>query len=128
MKGHIENLLMLNATSANKISMSRTFPPDVKRKIEVISPILFTSEYPYHFLYLSLSKNIACVGKAELFEGTTIKLSDINKNYIDIYNAILTNDTNDINNENEDENGGNSGNSGNSSGGNVVKSEKDIFA
>jgi hypothetical protein len=51
MKGQIENLIMLNASAANKISMARTFPPDVKRKIEVIAPMLFTQEYMYHFLY-----------------------------------------------------------------------------
>jgi hypothetical protein len=99
MKGQVENLIMLNAGAANKISMCRTFPPDVKRKIDIISPLLFTSEYMYHFLYLSLSKNITCVGKADLFTGTTIKMSEINKNYIDIYKAILTNEHLDSNEE-----------------------------
>jgi hypothetical protein len=102
MKAQVENLIMLNAAAANKISMCRTFPPDVKRKIDVISPLLFTSEYMYHFLYLSLSKNITCVGKAELFNGTCIKMSDINKNYIEIYRAILTNEHTEDNDE-EDE-------------------------
>jgi hypothetical protein len=100
MKAQVENLVMLNSGAANKISMCRTFPPEVKRKIDTISPLLFTSEYMYHFLYLSLSKNITCVGKAELFNGTCIKMSDINKNYIEIYKAILTNEQPD---ESEDE-------------------------
>jgi hypothetical protein len=69
--------------------MSRTFGQDVRRKIETISPILFTTEHRYHFLYLSISKNFMCVGKAELFIGNSIKLSEINKNFIDIYNTIL---------------------------------------
>jgi hypothetical protein len=102
MKGQIENLIMLNAAAATKICMSRTFA-DVKRKIEAIAPNLFTSEYMYHFLYLSLSKNITCVGKAEIFEGDSLKLSDINKNYIEVYKAIMTNKDTCDNEESDDE-------------------------
>jgi hypothetical protein len=88
MKSQLENLIMLNAAAANKITMSRTFGQDIKRKIETIAPILFINEYMYHFLFMSISKNIICVGKAELLNGTSIALSDINKNYIEAYNAI----------------------------------------
>jgi hypothetical protein len=38
---------------------------------------------------LELSKGQACVGKADLFEGSCIKLSDINKNYVEVYNNII---------------------------------------
>jgi hypothetical protein len=89
MKSQIENVILLNATAANKIAMSRTFGPILRRKIESISPVLFVPEFEYYFLYLALSKGHACVGKADLFEGSCIKLSDLNKNYVEVYNNII---------------------------------------
>jgi hypothetical protein len=111
MKSQLENLILLNSAAANKIIMSRTFGQDIKHKIETIIPILFTTEYMYHFLYMSLSKSIICVGKAELFQGTSIKLSTINKNFIEAYNAALgikqLNDgDSDEESESEEEGGG----------------------
>jgi hypothetical protein len=96
-KSQIENLIILNASAANKITMSKTFN-NIKNKIETIAPLIFTQEYPYHFLSLTVSGSDICVGKAELFKGTTLKLSDINNNFIELYNSITSNK-----NLNEDE-------------------------
>lgn len=89
-KSYINNLILLNDASAQKVMNARTFPEEMRRTIGAVKGYVFNSSYPYHFLFLSgLSGEIA-VGKADLHVNEELPLSTINKIYVKAFDEIYS--------------------------------------
>jgi hypothetical protein len=89
-KGQLENIVVLSSSSISAINLSKAIPQFVKTRLEAIQSLVFQrDEYKHYFIYVSPSANISCVGKATLYEGSEIELSDINKRYADLYSKII---------------------------------------
>ena len=53
-KSYINNLILLNDASAQKVMNARTFPDDMRKTIGAVKGYVFNSSYPYHFLYFQV--------------------------------------------------------------------------
>ena len=95
-KSYINNLIILNDASAQKVMNARTFPEDMRRTIQAVKQYVFNNSYPYHFLYLSsLDQTKLCVSKASLHMNEELPISTINKKFVHAFDEVLTGTVND---------------------------------
>ena len=95
-KSYINNLIILNNTSAQKVINAKTFPEDMRKTIQVVKEYVFNDSYPYHFLYLSsLDPSKLCVSKASLHLNEELPMSATNKRFIHAFDEVLTGTAND---------------------------------
>lgn len=87
-KSYINNIIVLNDASAQKICNARTFPEDARGVIRAASKEVFNGSYPYHFIYLSMLTGEVCVSKADLHINEALELSDVNNRFVSVYNDI----------------------------------------
>ena len=89
-KSYINNIILLNDASAQKVMNARTFPEEMRKTIGAVKSHIFNSSYPYHFLFLSgLSGEIA-VGKADLHLNEELPLSQTNKLFVRAFDEIYS--------------------------------------
>ena len=88
-KSYINNLILLNDASAQKVMNARTFPDDMRKTIGAVKGYVFNSSYPYHFLYLSGLSGEVAVGKADLHVNEELPLSQSNKMFVKAYDEIF---------------------------------------
>ena len=104
-KSYINNIILLNDASAQKVMNARTFPEEMRKTIGAVKGYVFNSNYPYHFLYISQLSGEIAVGKADLHINEDLALSPVNKMFIkafdDIYSGVIP--TSPGMNEDEDE-------------------------
>lgn len=89
-KSYINNLVLLNTASAQKVCNARTFPDEMRKIIGTVSDHVFNSEYPYHFLYISNSTGEVAVGKADQHINEELQLSPSNRVFVKIFNDIFS--------------------------------------
>ena len=114
-KSYINNLILLNDASAQKVMNARTFPEDMRKTIGAVKGHVFNSTYPYHFLYLSGLSGEVAVGKADLHINEELPLSQSNKLFVRAFDEIysgttpssqMLSDEYEYEYEDEDDNGG----------------------
>lgn len=97
-KSYINNLVILNDASAQKVINAKTFPEDMRKTIAAVKSYVFNSSYPYHFLYLSsLDPGKLCVSKASLHINEELPLSTTNKLFVKAFNDVLAGTVNEAN-------------------------------
>lgn len=87
-KSYINNLIILNDASAQKVMNARTFPEEMRKTIGAVKGNVFNSNYPYHFLFLSGLSGEVCVGKADVHVNEELPLSSINKAFVKVFEEI----------------------------------------
>lgn len=92
-KSYINNLILLNDASAQKVMNARTFPEDMRKTIGAVKSHVFNSTYPYHFLFLSGLSGDVAVGKADLHINEELPLSQSNKLFVRAFDEIYSGTT-----------------------------------
>lgn len=87
-KSYINNLILLNDASAQKVMNARTFPEEMRKIIGAVKGYVFNSNYPYHFLFLSGLSGEVAVGKADLHINEELPLSQSNKAFVKAFDEI----------------------------------------
>lgn len=92
-KSYINNLILLNDASAQKVINARTFPEEMRKTITAVKGHVFNSAYPYHFLFLSGLSGEVAVGKADLHINEELPLSQCNKMFVKAFDDIYAGTT-----------------------------------
>ena len=92
-KSYINNLILLNDASAQKVINARTFPEEMRKTISAVKGHVFNSAYPYHFLFLSGLSGEVAVGKADLHINEELPLSQCNKMFVKAFDDIYAGTT-----------------------------------
>lgn len=92
-KSYINNLILLNDASAQKVMNARTFPEEMRKTIGAVKSHVFNSSYPYHFLFLSGLSGEVAVGKADLHINEELPLSQSNKLFVRAFDEIYAGTT-----------------------------------
>lgn len=92
-KSYINNLILLNDASAQKVMNARTFPEEMRKTIGAVKGHIFNSNYPYHFLFLSGLSGEVAVGKADLHINEELPLSQTNKLFVRAFDEVYAGTT-----------------------------------
>ena len=103
-KDQIDRLIMFDDSMVQKLNNLKFLKANRKKMISIAADKLFKNpEYNHMFLYYCISSNHIAVGKANLHAGESIELNDATKQYINIYNDILSGFKTVSNKENEEQ-------------------------
>lgn len=88
---NIDNLIMFDSSTAQKLNGIKSFTSKERNLINVASNKIFSNtNYNHMFLYYSRSSQDICVGKASLHNVDKIELSDSSKQFLELYDNVLS--------------------------------------
>lgn len=93
-KEYLNNLVLLDKTSVQKIANARSYPENSRAMLLGASSVVFDAQYPYHFIHISMDRSDSIfVGKAKV-RGINDKLniSPVMKTLSELYGKVLSNE------------------------------------
>ena len=98
-KDKVQNFVVLEEQAMAQLNRLRTFSQDIVKKVNAAWQE--AKNYDYHFIVSKNGGEKIMVGCASLHGGETLQLDQLNQNYINAYESILTNSDAEFNNDNE---------------------------
>lgn len=89
-KDKIGNFLILDSESSESVRRFKTIPQSTRNAITEGGKLVF-GKYRYHFVVVKNSGSEVYVSKADLHENDEIEVDELNRHYIECYNAIMQN-------------------------------------
>ena len=88
---NIDNLIMFDSSTAQKLNGIKSFTAKERNLINIASNKIFSNtNYSHMFLYYSRSSQDICVGKASLHNVDKIELSESSKQFLELYENVLS--------------------------------------
>lgn len=86
----VDNFIIFDANSADGIRRFRTVPEATRQAVIEGGKLIF-GKYNYHFLVVKESGSNVCVSKADLHDTDVLEVDELNRRWIECYDAIMKN-------------------------------------